>query len=340
MVPAKSATGAFWIDAFEASIASNGKAMSLPNVAPAQASWFEAKEACEKAGKRLCSEEEWVSACSGTPAEDNNNNGFFADDDVEGRMYPYGIFYEKGNCRDSVDESSGRPTKTAQHRRCVTPDGIYDLAGNLMEWVEFTKEKAALTGGDWRGGERSACNRRTKTFGPGQRNSTIGFRCCADQEVSQKNVAEADLKKNESVKVGRPLPPFDLKTADNTTIGPDHYKGKVTYLTFFASWCGSCKRELPELNNWVKAYGSQGFQVVAVGVDRNEKQSLAFAEKFEPSYPVTLDPEATVMGMFDVDAMPTSFIIDRKGVVRHREVGFKKDEVSFMQKRLQKMLKE
>jgi protein-disulfide isomerase/uncharacterized membrane protein len=340
MVQAKSNQGAFWIDAFEASIAGDGRAMSLPGVAPAQASWFEAKDACEKAGKRLCSEEEWVSACSGTPAEDNNNNGFFADDDVEGRMYPYGIFYEKGNCRDSEDESSGRPTKTAQHRQCVTPDGIYDLAGNLMEWVEFTKEKAALAGGDWRGGERSACNRRTKTFGPGQRNSTIGFRCCADQQVSQKAVAEAELKKNESVKVGRPLPAFDLKTADDKTIGPAHYKGKVTYLTFFASWCGSCKRELPELNNWVKAYGAQGFQVVAVGVDRNEKQSLAFAEKFEPIYPITLDPEATVMGLFDVDAMPTSFIVDRKGVVRHREVGFKKDEVSFMQKRLQKMLKE
>lgn len=340
MVKSNTEKGAFYIDAFEGSIASNGKAATLPGVIPAQASWFDAKAACEKAGKRLCTEEEWVSACSGEPAIDNNNNNFFADDDVEGRMYPYGFFYEKGACQDAEDEYAGRATKTAARKECTTPEGIWDLAGNLQEWVGSEVKDASLVGGDWRGGEGSRCNRRTKTFGPGQRNDTIGFRCCADSLVNTGKVAENALKKNESAEVGQPLPQISLDTMDGKKWTTSMAKGKVTYLTFFASWCGSCKRELPELNTWAKAFKKAGFEVVAVGVDRNSAQSEKFAQQFDPIYPIALDPDAITMGLFNINAMPTSFLVDRKGVIRHREVGFKKDEVSLLQRRIQKVLDE
>ena len=336
MVKASTSKGDFFIDAFEGSIATDGKAVSQPGVLPAQASWFDAKTACEKAGKRLCTEEEWVSACSGKPAIDNNNNGFFADDDVEGRMYPYGFFYEKGTCQDAEDEYAGRSTKTARMKDCTTPSGIWDMAGNLQEWVGASDKDAALVGGDWRGGEGSRCNRRTKTFGPGQRNDTIGFRCCSDTMVDSGKVAS--LKRNESAEVGQPLPQISLDTTDGKKWSTSLAKGKVTYLTFFASWCGSCKRELPELNQWQKAFGKAGFEVVAVGVDRNPKQSENFANQFEPVYPVALDPDAMTMGLFNINAMPTSFLVDRDGVIRHREVGFKKDEVALLQRKIQKLL--
>ena len=340
MAQSATAGGSFFIDAFEGTISANGKAVSQPGVVPAQASWFDAKAACEKSGKRLCTEEEWVSACTGKPAIDNNNNGFFADDDVEGRMYPYGFFYEKGACQDAEDEYAGRATKTASRKDCTTPEGIWDMAGNLQEWVGSEVKDAALVGGDWRGGEGSRCNRRTKTFGPGQRNDTIGFRCCSDQKVDGGKVAEASLKANSSAKVGEPLPQISLDTMDGKKWSTSMAKGKVTYLTFFASWCGSCKRELPELNSWQKAFKKAGFEVVAVGVDRNSAQSEKFAKQFDPVYPVALDPDAMTMGLFNINAMPTSFLVDRKGIIRHREVGFKKDEVALLQRRIQKVLEE
>ena len=195
-------------------------------------------------------------------------------------------------------------------------------------------------GGDWRGGEGSRCNRRTKTFGPGQRNDTIGFRCCSDTKVETGKVAEASLKENSSAKVGQPLPQISLDTMDGKKWSTSMAKGKVTYLTFFASWCGSCKRELPELNSWQKAFKKAGFEVVAVGVDRNSAQSEKFAKQFNPVYPVALDPDAMTMGLFNINAMPTSFLVDRKGIIRHREVGFKKDEVALLQRRIQKVLEE
>src|SRR5690606_23731235 len=135
MVQMRKASGSFWIDAFEASIDAQGRAVSVPNVKPALASWFEAKAACEKAGKRLCTEEEWVSACIGEPATDANNNGNFTDGEVTGRMYPYGAFYEKGACRESEDKYKGEAGPTGGNPGCRTPEGVYDLAGNLYEWV-------------------------------------------------------------------------------------------------------------------------------------------------------------------------------------------------------------
>jgi thiol-disulfide isomerase/thioredoxin len=138
--------------------------------------------------------------------------------------------------------------------------------------------------------------------------------------------------------VGKALPQIDLETTDGGRFTTQKAKGKVTYLTFFASWCGSCKRELPELNDWVDKYAGQGFQVVAVGVDRVSEQSKKYVEQFGPKYAVALDPEAKTMGLFDINAMPTSFIVDKNGVVRHREVGFKQDEVFLIQKRIEGLL--
>ena len=90
----------------------------------------------------------------------------------------------------------------------------------------------------------------------------------------------------------------------------------------------------------VDAAKKAGFEVVAVGVDRNSAQSEKFAKQFDPVYPVALDPDAMTMGLFNINAMPTSFLVDRKGIIRHREVGFKKDEVALLQRRIQKVLEE
>lgn len=339
MIRAKTAQGDFWIDAHEAAITKDGKAVSLAGVDPAQASWYTAKEACEKAGKRLCTEEEWVSACAGEPAVDNNRNGFFADDEVEGTMYPYGLFYEAGTCRDAEDEYKGEPGKTGGHPECKTPTGVYDLAGNLGEWVNPDEAKAVVLGGDWRGGERASCDRRSTTFGAGQANNTLGFRCCADQMVDQGNVTAADLATNVAADVGHKVPSFELELSGGGTFSSKQIMGKVTYLTFYASWCGSCKRELPELNAWHEQYKDEGLQIIAVGVDKNEKLSEDFAAKFHPLYPVGLDPKAKVMGQFDINAMPTSYIIDRSGVIRYKEVGFKQDEVHLVKTRVETLLR-
>ena len=340
MVAVKTAGGSTFIDRFEATIDKDGKAVSLAGVQPAQASWYQAKDACEAAGKRLCSEEEWASACTGQPAVDNNKNGWFNDDDIEGTRYPYGLFHAGGTCHDGQKTLDGDPIKTGSMHKCVTGAGVYDLVGNVGEWIEGDEKRASIVGGNFGSGEGAACNQRGTMFGPGIRNNTTGFRCCADTAVANATNDPADIPAARAGLIGAEMPKISVTDTQGNAINASTWKGKVTYLTFFASWCGSCKRELPELKNWVKELGPKGFQVVAVGVDRATSSSENFIKQHvpEPNSPVVLDPDAKSMTEFDISAMPTSFVIDKKGVVRKMIVGFAQDEVPAMKNFIRELL--
>jgi protein-disulfide isomerase/uncharacterized membrane protein len=187
----------FQMDTFEDAVA-DGVAVSEKHEIPAlRSSWFEARDACTKAGKRLCTEEEWVSACQNARAIDDNGNGQYADDLIEGTTWPYGDFHDRGRCWDdhagassaAADEDDPnpapgkdyRPVYTGEMPGCVTPTGIYDLTGNLEEWAGTTPESAVLLGGAWDTPEDHArCYRRNATFGPGYQSNRTGFRCCAN----------------------------------------------------------------------------------------------------------------------------------------------------------------
>lgn len=326
MLQAKTAKGAFFIDPYEAAITKDGKAVTLPDVEPAQASWAEADEACKKAGKRLCTEEEWVSACTGLPAVDDNTNQQFADDKVEGKMYPYGDLYDAGQCVDAEDKYKGKAQKTGSKAACRTPGGIFDLAGNIGEWSGVSKETAGLMGGHMSSGERAACNQRSSSFAPGYKNMTTGFRCCADADVAQGKVSASDLKTADGDLMGKPVPEFSAKDTDGKDIATAQFKGKVTLINFFASWCGPCKKEFPELINLYKEHKDKGFQVVSIGVDREGARSLEFAKGFETPWGIIQDEENDLMGKFGVYSMPATFIVDRQGVIRYFDTGFKPEE--------------
>ncbi len=326
MIAAKGSKGQFFIDPYEAALTRDGKAVSLPDVEPAMASWIEADEACKKSGKRLCSEEEWVAACSNAVPVDNNNNAQFADDDVEGNMYPYGTFYEAGTCIDQEDKYKGKAGKTGAKAGCRTASGVFDLAGNMGEWSGVTKETAGLMGGHNNSGERAACNQRSASFGTGNRNLTTGFRCCADADVAQGKVAASDLKGGDGDLVGKPVPAFTAKDSNGQTIDTAQFKGKVTLINFFASWCGPCKKEFPELVTLQKEHKAKGFQVISIGVDREADRSLEFAKGFEAPWGIIADQESELMGKFNVYSMPATFIIDREGVIRYYDTGFKPEE--------------
>ncbi|MBT9556181.1 MAG: redoxin family protein [Myxococcales bacterium] len=339
MVEVSTTKGKVFVDRYEASIDQAGKAVSLPNVRSGQTSWFEAKAACEKAGKRLCSEEEWASACTGTAAVDDNANGWFNDDTIEGNRYPYGAFYEAGFCHDDQETLTGGPVNTGSKTQCVTKAGIFDLAGNLSEWIENDQERASLVGGNFGTGEGAACNQRGTMFGPGLRNNTTGFRCCADTMVPNASSDSAALAAAPGDLLGKPVPEFSIKASDGTDVNAGTWKGKVSYITFFASWCGSCKRELPEVAKWQTELEAKGFQVVAIGVDQAQAQSENFVKQHAPdaTFKVALDPDATAMTQFDIAAMPTSFIVDKEGVIRRRIVGFKSDEVPELKAFIEKL---
>jgi protein-disulfide isomerase/uncharacterized membrane protein len=167
------------IDTFEAAVV-DGAAVSARHQVPAlRTTWYEADAACRKAGRRLCTEEEWVSACQNARAKDDDGDGELGDDRIEGTAYPYGDYHDEGRCWDAQEPDTSRPVYTGEMPGCVTPGGVYDLTGNVEEWVGDSPAHAVLMGGAFDTPEDHArCYRRNDTFGAGYAAPRTGFRCC------------------------------------------------------------------------------------------------------------------------------------------------------------------
>lgn len=330
----------FFIDPYEQVVTKKGKARSAPGNAPSQVSWFDAKAACEAGGKRLCTEQEWVTACAGQPAVDNNNNKWFSDDDLEGNMYPYGAYHAAGKCNDQGDKYKGRPVASGSKPQCRTTSGIFDLTGNIGEWVNGEESRATLMGGQSSSGEGARCNARSYGSGVGRRNHTTGFRCCADANVTHPNKVTAnDIQRAPGSLMGQPVPAVEATDTQGKPIDTGKFKGKVTLVNFFASWCGPCKKEFPFLVGFQKKFAAKGFQIVAFGTDSAEKRSWEFAQKYDPNFSVVADTKSKASGVFGVHSMPATFIIDRSGVIRYMHTGFKPEEdAAPMERAIEKLL--
>ncbi|MCB9682702.1 MAG: thioredoxin domain-containing protein [Alphaproteobacteria bacterium] len=175
----------FWIDTFESSLVEGTAASGKHEIPATNMSWFGAHDACTKAGKRMCTEQEWVAACQGAEPIDDDGDGEFADDMIEGNAYPYADFHTPGLCWDGKDgppaspDQPWRPVYTGEMPGCVTASGVYDLTGNVEEWVGATEASAVLLGGAFdTADDHARCYRRNDTFGAGYNNQRTGFRCC------------------------------------------------------------------------------------------------------------------------------------------------------------------
>lgn len=169
----------FEIDTFEAGLEDGKATVGKHQIPGTRMSWFAARDACAASGKRMCTEEEWLAACQGAPPIDDNGDGVFSDDMVEGTSYPYGDYHDPRRCWDGQGADGMRPVYTGEMPGCRSKDGVYDLTGNVEEWVGADEKKAVLLGGAFDTSQDHArCYRRNDTFGPGYANVRTGFRCC------------------------------------------------------------------------------------------------------------------------------------------------------------------
>ena len=117
--------------------------------------------------------------------------------------------------------------------------------------------------------------------------------------------------------VGRPARPFTAVLADGKKVSLDDYRGRVVILNFWASWCGPCRQELPLLEAYYRVLNSHGLSIVAVLTD--DRQSLNSILKKLPGF--TMPMSERLHGGYVIDQFPTSYVIDRQGVLREKHVG-------------------
>jgi thiol-disulfide isomerase/thioredoxin len=114
-------------------------------------------------------------------------------------------------------------------------------------------------------------------------------------------------------------PPLLQSNADALSLGS--FRGNVVLINFWATWCAPCRAEKPSMQAIYERYSASGFTVLAVNVMERENLVVEFKESFGLSFPSVLDQDGRVSASFGVQALPTSFLIDKEGYIIMRLVG-------------------
>lgn len=135
-------------------------------------------------------------------------------------------------------------------------------------------------------------------------------------------------------------PSFALPSRSGDMVSLDKLKGQVVMLNFWASWCGPCRQEMPLLDQMHKRYSSLGFTLLGVNVEANTRDAEKWLTQTPVTFPVLFDKENKVSKLYDVNAMPSTVFIDRKGNVRYLHRGYKNGDESEYLNQIRALLKE
>jgi peroxiredoxin len=123
--------------------------------------------------------------------------------------------------------------------------------------------------------------------------------------------------------VGQTAPAWKLKDLDGREVSSEQFKGKVVVLDFWATWCQPCVSEIPGYAELQKKYGTDG--LVIVGVLYRDPKTAAYVKKFAAekglNYTVVIGDDAVADAFGGLEALPTTFLIDRAGRIVHQKVG-------------------
>ena len=139
--------------------------------------------------------------------------------------------------------------------------------------------------------------------------------------------------------LGQPAPEFRLSTRTGN-LSLSQFKGQVVLVDFWASWCGPCAQSFPWLESLQQKFKDQGFTVLGVCVDKDRKKADAFLGKHKVSFPIAFDPQGKAAASYALPGMPSSYVIDRNGVLRRSHTGFRPEECAEVETFIRGLLSE
>ncbi|AAK99708.1 Hypothetical protein SPCCCB_spr0904 [Streptococcus pneumoniae CCCB] len=158
--------------------------------------------------------------------------------------------------------------------------------------------------------------------------SLVVLMACGEEETKKTQAAQQPKQQTtvQQISVGKDVPDFTLQSMDGKEVKLSDFKGKKVYLKFWASWCGPCKKSMPELME-LAAKPDRDFEiltVIAPGI-QGEKTVEQFPQWFqEQGYkdiPVLYDTKATTFQAYQIRSIPTEYLIDSQGKIGKIQFG-------------------
>ncbi len=116
-------------------------------------------------------------------------------------------------------------------------------------------------------------------------------------------------------------PAFNLRDIQDNPISLADYRGKVLVINFWATWCPSCRKEMPSLNraaNWLKPYD---VELIAINVGEKAERVEAYLREQPLEFPVLLDPDTEVAARWDAMRLPITYVVNPQGRIVYRALG-------------------
>lgn len=139
----------------------------------------------------------------------------------------------------------------------------------------------------------------------------------------------------------KPIPPvdFELVGLAGKKTRLSSLNGQVVFLNFWATWCGPCRSEMPSMQRMYGALHAEGLEIMAVDLAEEKAQVQRFVKELGLSFPILLDSDGAVGAQYETRAIPTTYLIDRKGFIFARAVGARTWDTPEMLETLRRALK-
>ena len=141
-----------------------------------------------------------------------------------------------------------------------------------------------------------------------------------ENEQTEEDV-EATAEASIGLEQGNIAPDFELPLLDGGTAKLSDYRGQRVMLNFWATWCGPCRSEMPDMQ---KLYENKDIVILAVNLadtESSEKNAPNFVEEYELTFPILLDEKTEVADLYQIQPIPTSFMIDSNGIIQNKALG-------------------
>jgi thiol-disulfide isomerase/thioredoxin len=124
------------------------------------------------------------------------------------------------------------------------------------------------------------------------------------------------------IRAGAPAPAFQLTSNSGKPVNLDSLKGQIVLVNFWASWCGPCRKEMPILEQLNRQYRNKGVTLLGVNVEPDSAAATDWLKATPVSFPILFDRDSKVSKLYQVEGMPNTVILDRKGNVRYIHRGY------------------